>query len=334
MRNKGTEQIPMNFVIILAMFAIGAGLMLLLMGRWLDLTGLKYELVTQRNALDLSQLIVSSSPIVKRDSSGEPIKLILDSVELDNYGNNANRGTENPSEQRENWEKCCDFLDFDYNLTIHKFKKEGDDLVVDRSWSISNLIFDPTSDCYIPRIMGIGDLPVAIQENGEMHPGTAILTMTRTPLSDLSFWLSQSFVRASWEDYWKIFPSRGDERYDLTIPLDPEIECIKIFSIGEENYQRVCIYLREDRCSGELGCKNHMTPEDCSKETGCHWVDWTESACKNFVYESTSDSGEPVTFVKNNDNMMGDGCFNVDLTVERNKVTISCPGKNRNNEWC
>ena len=316
------------------MFAIGAGFMYILMIRWLDLTGFKYELITQRNAMDLSQLIVSNSPLVKRDSSGEPIKLLLEAVKLDNYENSAGIGTEYPSEERENWEKCCDFLDFDYSLTVIKFKKENGRVVPDQTWTISNLIFDRTSDCYIPRIMGVGDVPVVIYENGERYPGVSIVQMTRTPVSDLSFWLSQAFVRAAWCKYWSVFSSEGTGDYSVTIPLDPEIECVKIFDPDPgDNYKRVCVFLRK-RCVGEYECKRYTYPGECTSHENCDWIDSIEKVCKNFVFMSVDDEGIPITFDDNGNNQMNDECFNVDLIVKKGKVTVSYPGKDRNNEWC
>ena len=85
MRNKGIEQIPMHYVVMFVIFSFVGAVFYLLLVRWLDLTGFKYELITQRNAIDLIQLIVTSSPIVKRDSNNEPIKLVLDKAQLDDY---------------------------------------------------------------------------------------------------------------------------------------------------------------------------------------------------------------------------------------------------------
>jgi len=334
MRNKGTEQIPMYYIIILAMFAIGAGSIFIIMVKWLDLTGFKYELITQRNAMDLSQLIVSNSPLVKQDSSGEPIKLVLDVNKLNDYETHAGIGIEHitPDSEREKWEKCCDFLDFDYRFTVHKFKKENGDVVPDQTWTMSNLIFDRTSNCYIPRIMGVGDVPIVIYENGERHPGVAIVEMTKTPLSDLSFWLSQGFVRAGWNEYWAVFSS--EESYGVTIPLDPEIECVKILDPDPgDNYQRVCVFLRK-RCVGEYECKRYTSPGECTSHENCDWINSIEKACKNFVFMSIDDEGRPITFDEDNNKMMSEECFNVDIIVKRNEVKISYPGKDRNGEEC
>jgi len=189
--SKGSipEQIPVNFIIILAMFAVGAAVMLLMIGRWLDITGVKYKFETQRNAMSLLQLIVSNSHIVKTDSQNVPLKLIIDSEKLSEYENKAGIGTESPSQEREIWEKCCDFLDFDYNFTVHN-------LVTGENRTIGNLIFS-RSDCYPQRVKGFADLPIVVDENGRRDAGVAVVEMVRTPLSELSFWLSQAFVRAS-----------------------------------------------------------------------------------------------------------------------------------------
>jgi len=197
------EQIPVNFILLLAMFAVGAAVLLLMAGKWLDITGYKYKMETQRNAMNLLQLIVSNSPIVKRDLSNEPIKLVLDAHELDDYQNRAGIGTESPSDERKKWEMCCDFLDFDYNFTVHNLETK-------ENRTIGNLIFNPLSDCYPLRVIGFADIPIVIDVDGRNHPAVATIEMTRTPLSELSFWLSQAFVRASWDVYWDVY--QGSEK--------------------------------------------------------------------------------------------------------------------------
>jgi hypothetical protein len=338
MKSKGIEQIPMHFVLIFVMLAILGAIIYMLLLRWLDLTGFKYELVTQRNALDLMQLITTNSPIVKRNPDGEPIKLVLDKAQLDSYATNANIGTETPSEQRQKWEACCDFLDFDYELTIHKLKEEGEDIVEDESWTISNLIFDRSSDCYVTGINGIADLPVVIDEDGERDPGVAILRMTRSPAADLSFWLSQALLRAEWKDYWEIFASDCEENdeddlkictYEIKIPLDPEVKCVKI----DKNNKRVCIYLREDRCTGDPGCKyfSYTNIDSCENNNAnldCSWISEKKGVCKDFVGKSN------MLDLSNGNNRMGENCYYILIKIERGKVSVAYPGKDRNNNWC
>jgi len=294
--NKGIELPVMSFVILLGLFAIIAAMMIMIMGRWFDLTGTKYNLITQRNAMDLIQLIVTNSPLTERDPSGKPLKLILNATLLDIYESNAGTGTRVLSSERKTWEDCCDFLDFDYNLTVH-------DLVMSKNWTIANLIFKRDSECYPARIMGAGDVPVAIDEDGKRNPGVAVVTMMRTPLSDLSFWLSQAFLRASWGDYWTVFSS--EESYTVIVPLDPgesstDQEGIKCVNISDpdinDNYKRICVKLNDDR-----------------------------EVCKSFYYDKNIE--ESGNFFQYKDNKMVSGqCFNVVILTERNYVSVFYPG--------
>jgi len=296
MKNKGIELPIMSFILLIGLLAVVAAFMLMIMGRWFDLTGTKYSLITQRNAMDLVQVIVSNSPLVERDPNGEPIKLVLNATKLDIYENKAGIGTEFPTKERVDWEDCCDFLDFDYNLTVY-------DLVADKNRTIGNLIFEPDSECYPSRIMGIGDVPVVVNEDGDKNPGLAVLRMTRTPLSDLSFWLSQAFLRASWAEYWTVFSSEKD--YTVLVPLDPEdIECVKI-SDYDDNYKRICVILNNNR--GE--------------------------ACKMFYYDKNIEDSED--FDRFGDNkMIPDQCFNVKITTKRNYVSIFYPSLDQSDNVC
>jgi len=281
------EQIPVNFIILLAMFAVGAAVLLLMIGRWLDMEGIKYKMETQRNAMNIMQILVSNSPVVKRDSSNVPMKLTLDGEELDRYQINAGIGTEvvTPDSERDIWEKCCDFLDFDYSFTVR-------DLETDEEWTISNLIFKQDSVCYPQRVRGFVDLPVVIYKDGRRDPGVAVVEMIRTPLSELSFRLSQAFLRASWDKYWEVY---SDQPYYVKIPLDPEIDCVRLVETDcSDNYGRVCVRLTDGR-----------------------------EACKMFVCENGVNG---VTFDQNSNYDFTGSCFDVSITVRRGEVSIIYPG--------
>ncbi len=270
------EQIPVNFIILFAMFAMGAAILLLMIGRWVDITGIKYKFETQRNAMNLLQLLVSNSPVVKTDPANVPLKLVLDAEKLSEYQADAGIGTETPSPQRDTWEKCCDFLDFDYNFTVRN-------LVTGENRTIGNLIFNTLSDCYPQRVKSVADIPVVIDEDGRRDYGVAEIEMIRTPLSELSFWLSQAFVRASWDKYWEVYA--GEEKYFVKIPLDPEIKCVGILPV-DNNYMRVCVYLTDDR----YACKMFVIDNDIVVN-GRFQQDWN--------HKTTGD------------------CFDVLITVER-----------------
>jgi hypothetical protein len=287
---RGTvpEQIPVSFILILAMFALGAAILLLMIGRWLDITGIKYKFETQRNAINLLQMLVSNSPVVKRDSANMPLKLVLDGEKLNEYQNNAGIGMENivPWGDRDVWERCCDFLDFDYNFTVHN-------IITSENFTIGNMIYNQLSDCYPQRVIGISDIPIVIDKNGRGDAGVATIKMIRTPLSELSFWLSQAFVRASWEEYWSVYSKESD--YYVKIPLDPEINCVIIDSNDcVNNYGRVCVVIKE-------------------------YSNYRES-CKMFTCDNS------VTFTTDWNHPTTGGCFDVLIRSQEDGVNIFYPG--------
>jgi hypothetical protein len=299
MRKIGTkgavpEQIPVNFILILAMFALGAAIMLLMIGRWLDITGVKYKFETQRNTMNLLQLLVTNSPVVKRDSTGTPLKLVLDEEKLTEYNNFASIGMGNvvPWSDRDVWERCCDFLDFDYNFTVHN-------VMTGENFTIGNLIYNQLSSCYPQRVVGVSDLPIVIDDVGRNDAGIATVKMIRTPLSELSFWLSQAFIRASWEKYWSVYSKEAE--YYVKIPLDPEINCVEFIDFNGDsiidindcvnNYGRVCVILKDGR-----------------------------ESCKMFVCDNS------VTFTTDWNHPNIGTCFGVLITSEKGSVKIFYPG--------
>ncbi len=229
---KGMELVPSTFVLILVVVAAAAAVTLILMGKWLQIVGFRYKMETQRNAMNLIQLIVTNSPIVEKKGD-EPYKLVIDADKLDEYSTNFRvTDTSSPSNEHETWQECCDFLDYDYNLTVIRINTTDPDK--SKEWEFGNLFFREDSECYPTVVKGFADIPVVISDNGEYKPGLAYVEMMRTPLSGLSFWLSQAFVRASWDKYYSIF-TREDE-YEVNIPLDPEIKEVFI----DENKRRIC----------------------------------------------------------------------------------------------
>jgi hypothetical protein len=216
-----------------------------MMGQWLDLTGVRYKIESQRNALNLIQLIVSTSPLVYRDPNLEPNKLILDAYKLDDYNNFDMYDQGNFGNSRyKNWNKCCVFPEYDYEMDVF-------DNVSGSKWHINpvpKFKTDKESKCYSKRVTSYADLPVVIRkknnEKYEYHPGFINITMTKTPLSDLSSWLSQAFTRASWDEYKNIFPATDSEGnpqpFEITVRLDPEIKDVSV-----DNSGIVCLTFRD-----------------------------------------------------------------------------------------
>jgi len=283
---------PTTLFLLVVLFAGAAAVMLITMGKWLDLTGFRYKMDTQRNAMNLVQLIVSNSPVVKK-TTDEPDKLILDAEILEDYESNAGIGEESMTPQRENWEECCDFLDFDHNFTVH-------DTVTDNDWTIGNLVFETDSDCYPERVQGFADLPIVVSDNDENHPGVAIVRLSKTPLSEMSFWLSQAFMRAHWDEYWNLFPNQDE--YTVYVPLDGEIRKVSFHpSVGSP--ERICTHI---------------------DKTGDGIPDIF--VCKNLVSKTRTTNGNPISWDPD-PCLVYDDCMMVSITVKKSprKVIIVYP---------
>lgn len=218
---------------LLVTFAVGAAVMLYMIGHWLDLSGYRYKMETQRNALNILQTIVSNSPLVYRGPNNEPDKLILDQGMLGVY-TNINMTDENDlltNPWRIIWKDCCEFHDLQYKLTVM-------DVVDGIVWSIGDIPFNEESDCYPKRDIAHADMPVIIYRSDKTHhPGFINITMTKTPLSDLSFWLSQAFVRASWTGQ-NLF----NTTFEVVVPTDPEIRDVEI----DRTTGLVCTLIRDE----------------------------------------------------------------------------------------
>ena len=254
---------------LLISFAVGTAIVMFMISQWLDLTGLRYKMESQRNAINLLQLIVSTSPIVYRDPYFEPSKIILDADELEKYDgfdmyDQTNFGDE--------WYECCVFPDYDYEINVI-------DLSIDPPliWYISSIPpFRTDSGCYPKRIKSYADMPVVIYKDGEYHPGFINITLTKTPLSDLTSWLSQALVRASWDSYEELFSGEeeeGEAEFEIKVRLDPEIESGSIDPSGV-----LCLTFRED--PQPTYCKQFQTTDavlsagsiDNPSSTSCHDV--------------------------------------------------------------
>jgi len=266
--------LPIIFFLLIS-FAVGTAIIMFMVSQWLDLTGLRYKMESQRNAINLLQLIVSTSPIVHRDPYFEPSKIILDADQLEKYDgfdmyDQANFGDE--------WYECCMFPDYDYEINVIDLSPGGS------TWHISPIPpFKTNSECYPKRIKSYVDMPVVIYKEGEYHPGFINITLTKTPLSDLTSWLSQALVRASWDSYEKLFSGEegGTEaEFEIKVRLDPEIESGEIDSSGI-----LCLTFRESISEGDppptyckqfqttdAGLTNEKEPPIQNPTTSCHDV--------------------------------------------------------------
>ena len=238
---------------LLVAFAVGAAVMLFMIGQWLDLTGLRYRMESSRNALNLLQLIVSNSPLIEEDIYFEPNKLILEEAKLDAHEYTVyDMYDQSESILNDKFHECCQFLDFDYKLTVIDLESDPIEL-----WNIGDIPFKIESKCYPDRIIGHADMPVVIhRDDGSYKPGLINITLVKTPLSELSFWLSQSFIRAEWDksrEFFKKAESDVGVSFEVRVPIDPEINTITI----DKDAKTVCMKF----ASGRIACKKFVTTD-------------------------------------------------------------------------
>ena len=249
------------FVVIAS--AAFAAVLLFLTGRWFEIEGYRYQLDAQRYAIDLLNLLVSNSPIVERYEEEEPQRLILNSYSLNSYQwivGKDGYDSLNPPEWRKNWEKKFELLEFEYELLIEDLNGT--------KWIISNLYFNDSA-CYDAtlRVSAKAEVPVVISYGKEKHPGKATLTLKRTPLSLMAFYVSEAMLRGEWKN----------EKYARGVIVDTSF--IKGFDFQGN---RVCQIIREN---GKYICKYfYRGSKELSYQTGVGGVaDLPPSKCPTLI---------------------------------------------------
>jgi hypothetical protein len=166
-------------------YAILIAILLFVLDRYLDMRVVSYTADAQRHANNLLHMLLNSEKITKE-------KLIVNKDELEDY-NEKNWFLPLMSDERKTWEEDNEILEYDYNFSITEFGKSVE------KHQFGNLIFDMESQCYheYQRIKGYSEMPISVydEDYDEYIPGIAILTLMKTPLAELSFWISQSALR-------------------------------------------------------------------------------------------------------------------------------------------
>ena len=198
------------------MVAIGVAIIFLFFGKFVDVKVMKFELEEAREALNLLQTISTSSDLLVKDSNKQPIKLMFDKKILDEYN------SKSPNEGIFYEEKCCNAIEYDYNL-------EFTDLKTDDKWSYGNLKFDLSSECY--SVVSLNQkvktqMPVNICEDGKCDFATASIELARTPLSELAFWISQVCLRQ--ESVIKTIPFDQNSVKGIKIDTDKKEVCVSL----------------------------------------------------------------------------------------------------------
>ncbi len=265
------------------LFAIIAGaafaaVLLFVTAKFLDIQGYRYQLDAQRYAIDILNLIISNSPIVERFPNEEPNRIILSSEKLDEYEWKpwdpcCDSSMVDSNTRRKYWEKNFEVLEFEYHLTV-------EDLVNKMSWTISNLYFNET-ECYhrTMRVSARADVPVAISYGKEKHPGKATLTLKKTPLSQLAFFLSEAFLRAEEAKNFE------DRNYVREVVIDKDY--ITRVSV---NGNRICIHAKVGDSTKPI-CKYFYRKGQLSLDSQLDDLSVIRSKCVSIFVQYSPQSG-------------------------------------------
>lgn len=167
-----------TLIIVIISFAALLGITLYVLDRYLDLRVVSYTVDATRQASNLLQGLLTSSSIVAGN------KLILKEGKI--------RDT---NSLQTNWDICCDPTEYDFDL---KLSWLDSDEKIDREIDNINPYFNLNSSCYLnyQRIKGNAEMPISVcNESQVCFPGLASITLMRTPVSELAFWLSSGSLR-------------------------------------------------------------------------------------------------------------------------------------------
>jgi hypothetical protein len=218
-------------------YALMLGILFFVLDRYLDMRVVSYTADAQRHATNLLHLVLNSE-ITKE-------KLIIDEDKFKIYYDSDWYSYMMSDVNRKEWEKNYEIIEYDYNFSVKEFGKSS----VEKH-EFGNLIFDMSlSPCYFEyqRIKGYSEMPISVYDKSDDSyiPGIASLTLMKTPLAELSFWISQSALRV-------------EEKYDdevlKSIRVGPEVNSI-IFKKETDNSGLLCMSVKD-----KWACK-HFYPE-------------------------------------------------------------------------
>lgn len=184
-------------ILVFVGIAFFVAVIVLILNKYLDLRVVAYTADASRQATNLIHSILASNC-----TGAVEKKLVLDFYRL----------KEVPLDE-------CENLEYDYNFSVTRI---GDGY----SKKIEKLVFNFDDQCYLSyqRIKGYVEMPVVLhyeptREEGNYRAGIAKLTLMKTPLSELAFWISQASLRIK---------EGHDEEIIKSIRVGPEVIRIKI----------------------------------------------------------------------------------------------------------
>ena len=180
-------------------YAFLIAFLLLFLDKYLDLRVVAYTADASRQATNLLHFILTS------DCTGAvEEKLVLKLCKLNDFSESRNH-------------ENCTTSEYGYKFSVQDL--DGNYYPI-----VNELVFNTNNKCYLSyqRIKGYAEMPVVLYGGwesceGNYKPGIANLTLMKTPLSELAFWISQASMRID-KGY--------DEELQKSIRVGPEVSNI------------------------------------------------------------------------------------------------------------
>ena len=195
-----------NYAIVIA---IAAAIILMITGRFIDLSVERQTGTQNRATINLLQKIVTESPFIAEDSAGNKLKLMIDVGKFDRSDNL-------------DLLECCDSVQYDYRLAVGRYLTDAsliaqgaveenpltlglyvDEFLVADRIGEAKFVGNPTgfekaSGCYSDFGIGLrttATVPVNLCEDENLNnceQGVAVLETVDSPLSQISYWITQA----------------------------------------------------------------------------------------------------------------------------------------------
>lgn len=176
-----------NYAILVA---VVAGVLLMITGKFLDLTVERQTSTQTRATINMLQKVVSEGDFLMTDSMGNKLKLMIDKTKLASA----------------KLEECCQSLQYDYAFSVGHFKglaesKKKIEIAAVSGSPLTNydgkLDYDEVDRCYYDFGIGrksLADVPVNVCDGdlNKCNQGVAQLESENSPLSELAYWITQA----------------------------------------------------------------------------------------------------------------------------------------------
>lgn len=176
-----------NYAILIA---VTVAIILMITGKFIDLSVERQTSVQSRATINLLQSIVTDSPFLMKDSQGNKLKLMIDKDEYDKSG---------PASLTE----CCDSVQYGYRFGVGKNPDSESRINIPSSeikhnyQSGTGKLEDEGSFCYTGFTLNVksaANVPVNIchEDLNNCEQGSAYIETVNSPLAELSYWITQA----------------------------------------------------------------------------------------------------------------------------------------------